>query len=60
MSTLAVTIGDAGLATGCALLVYTGTVSASALTALLARSQGRRRAAQEVLRILLRRSNRPR
>jgi hypothetical protein len=44
-----------GLAFGAAGLLYTATVSATAATAVLARTPARRRAAREVLGILLRR-----
>ena len=45
--------------TGAAALLYTGTVTAAALTALLARTPARRRAAREVLTILLPHRDRP-
>jgi hypothetical protein len=49
---------DAAVTMGTASLLYTGTVTAAALTALLTTSPGRRRTAQEVLKILLRRRER--
>ena len=55
MLNLPTLLHDGALATGVASLLYTGTVSAAALTALLARTPARRRAAQDVLKILLRR-----
>jgi hypothetical protein len=44
---------DSALTVGTATLLYTGTVTAAALTALLARTPTRRRAAQDVLKTLL-------
>lgn len=55
MSNLPVLIGDAALAAGASTLLYSGTVTATVLTALLARTPARRRSARRVLRILLRR-----
>ena len=48
-------ISHAALTTGCAGLLYAGTVTTAALTALTARTPARRRAAQAVLKILVRR-----
>lgn len=55
MPNLPALLHDGALTTGVATLVYTGTVTTVALTALLARTPARRRAAQDVLKILLRR-----
>ncbi|MGI5211613.1 hypothetical protein [Plantactinospora sp. CA-290183] len=48
-------VHDGALAAGVASLLYAGTVTTAALTALLAPSPARRRAGREVLTILLRR-----
>jgi hypothetical protein len=48
---------DAGLLAGAATLIYTGTVTIATFVALLARTSVRRRAAQDVLKILLSRWN---
>lgn len=58
MSTLPEMIHDGALAVGAASALYAATVTAAALTALLARTPARRRDAQEVLKILLRRRGR--
>jgi hypothetical protein len=55
MSDLRVLLYDTAVTIGTASLLYTGTVTATALTALLASSPARRRAARDVLEILLRR-----
>ena len=47
---------DGTLVLGASALLYGGTVAASALVALFARSEDRRRSARSVLRLLLRRS----
>jgi hypothetical protein len=46
---------DGALATGVSALLYTATIAATAATAVLARSAARRRAALQVLALLLRR-----
>ncbi len=58
MSSLPALIHDGVLAAGAASALYTATVTTATLTALLARTPARRRDAQEVLRILLRRRDR--
>ena len=55
MSHLPGLLCDTAVTIGAASLLYTGTVTAAALTALLTTSPARRRAAQAVLKILLRR-----
>jgi hypothetical protein len=55
MSSLPALIHDGALAAGVAGVLYSTTVTTAALTALLARTPARRRAACEVLTILLRR-----
>lgn len=54
MSPLAM-IHDGAFAAGAASILYAATVTTAALTALRARTPARRREAQEVLKILLRR-----
>jgi hypothetical protein len=56
MSGLFPLLHDGAFAAGTALLIYTSTVTTAALTALLGRTPERRRSAQDVLKILLRRS----
>jgi hypothetical protein len=51
-------LSDGALAAGTATLLYTATISTAALTALLTRTPARRRAAQDVLKILLLRRDR--
>jgi len=53
MPNLPALLHDSTLTAGTATLLYTVTVTAAALTALLARTPARRRAAQDVLKILL-------
>lgn len=48
---------DGGVAAAAATALYAGTVTAAAFTALLARTPGRRRAARDVLKIVLRRQD---
>lgn len=48
-------LSDAALTGGIAGLLYTGTITGAALTALIARTPARRRAARDVLAILVRR-----
>jgi hypothetical protein len=55
MSHLPSLIHDGALATGVAALLYSSTITMTALIAVLAPSAQRRRAAREVLTILLRR-----
>jgi hypothetical protein len=59
MSTLSALIHDGALAASTASTLYTATVTTAALTALLARTPGRRRDAREVLKILLCRRDPP-
>jgi hypothetical protein len=54
--TLLQLLNDSALATGTATLLYTATITLTAITALAAPSADRRRAAREVLTALLRRS----
>jgi hypothetical protein len=54
MSALPALIHDGALAAGIGTVLYTSTVTAAALTALLARTPQRRRDARAVLTILLR------
>jgi hypothetical protein len=51
-------IHDGVVLAGAASLLYATTISAAAVTALVARTPDRRLAAQDVLKILLRRSDR--
>ena len=55
MSSLSDLIHDGSVAAGAAGVIYAATVTAAALTALTARTATRRRDAQAVLKILLRR-----
>ncbi|WP_426513231.1 hypothetical protein ACPPVO_22965 [Dactylosporangium sp. McL0621] len=55
MPTLSGLIHDGAVLTGAASTLYTLIVTTAALTALLARTPARRRDAQQVLKILLRR-----
>jgi hypothetical protein len=55
MSTLLTAVHQGSLAVGAAGLLYTATVSATAITAILAPTAARRRAARDVLALLLRR-----
>jgi hypothetical protein len=55
MSSLHTLVHDGALTAGIATLLYSGTVTSAALTALLAPSAARRRAARDVLTVLLRR-----
>ena len=55
MNTLLTAVHDGALVTGTATLLYGATVTITALTAVLAPSPARRRAARDVLVILLRR-----
>jgi hypothetical protein len=55
MPNLPVPLHDGALTAGAAALLYTSTVTTAALTALFARTPARRRVAQDVLKILLRR-----
>ena len=59
MSDLTQVIAGAGAVAGAGGLLYTATVTVAALTALLARTPARRRAALDVLKTLLRRRDRP-
>lgn len=56
MSSLPALIHDGAVATGAATVLYAATVSAAAITALLARTATHRRATREILAILLRRN----
>jgi hypothetical protein len=58
MSALTHQIVGAAVCAGVVSLLYTATVTTTALTALLARTPDRRRDAREVLKILLRRRDR--
>lgn len=55
MPNLPVLVDQTVLAVGAGGLLYAGTITTAAVTALLTRNAGRRRAAIEVLRVLLRR-----
>jgi hypothetical protein len=55
MTDLPALLHDSALAAGAATLLYSGTVTSVALVAVFASSPGRRRAARDVLRLLLRR-----
>jgi hypothetical protein len=56
MSNLPAALHDGAITAAAASLLYTGSVTAAVATALFARTPGRRRTAQQVLKILLRRS----
>jgi hypothetical protein len=60
MSNLPSLLHDGAMTAAMASLLYTGTVTVAAFTALMARTPGRRRAARDVLKILLRRRDPPR
>jgi hypothetical protein len=56
MSNLPTLLHDGALAAGAASLLYSGTVTSTALVAVFARTPARQRAARDVLRLLLRRT----